>query len=289
MRWLACLLVACSSPSPPAVEHAPTYDHDRDAIPIVDSHVHLAYYPVAEQLAEHHVRAVVDLAAPESAMSTRYPIQVIQSGPMLTRPGGYPLDAWGADGYGIGCDSIECVESTIDRLAKEGAGVIKIALDDDGLPPRLALAASLRAHKLGLKVVVHALSDAGVSVAAGILADILAHTPTEPLSDETIDSWKHVNCGRTCAVITTLAAFGGSPTAIDNLRRLRAAGFTVLYGTDLGNLRVDGPSAEEMALMRRAGMTEGQVIDAMTTVPWHFWGFDARGPIPGRPAVEPTR
>lgn len=287
MRWLPCLVVACSTPPAPSTQHAPPYDHDRDSIPIVDSHVHLAFYPVAEQLAAHKVRAAVDLASPESALSTKYPIQVIQSGPMLTHPGGYPLDAWGADGYGIGCDSIECVESTIDRLAKEGAGVIKIALDDDGLSPKLAVAATQRAHKLGLKVAVHALSDAGVRVAGTMLADILAHTPIEPLSDETIDRWKHVVCGRSCAVITTLAAFGGSPTAIDNLRRLRAAGFTVLYGTDLGNLRVDGPSTEEMALMRKAGMTDDEVIEAMTTVPWHFWGFDARGPIPGRPAIDP--
>ena len=47
------------------------------------------------------------------------------------------------------------------------------------------------------------------------------------------------------AVVSTLAAFGGSPAAVDNLRRLHAAGATVLYGTDLGNTRDAGPSAEE--------------------------------------------
>ena len=54
-------------------------------------------------------------------------------------------------------------------------------------------------------------------------------------------------------MISTLAAFGGSDAAIENLRQLRAAGVTVLYGTDLGNQRDAGPSADELALLRRAG------------------------------------
>src|ERR1700760_3589849 len=62
-----------------------------------------------------------------------------------------------------------------------------------------------------------------------------------------------VAAGRGRAVISTLAAFGGSPAAVDNLRRLRAAGATVLYGTDLGNLDVAGPSEPEIALPARAG------------------------------------
>src|ERR1043165_5773859 len=57
------LLVACSSPPAPAPATAPAdptgpfYDPARDAIPVVDSHVHLAFYPVADQLASHGVRA----------------------------------------------------------------------------------------------------------------------------------------------------------------------------------------------------------------------------------------
>ncbi|HTL34267.1 MAG TPA: hypothetical protein VL326_14155, partial [Kofleriaceae bacterium] len=208
--------------------------------------------------------------APEKALGTKYPIQVIQAGPMLTRPNGYPLDAWGSDGYGVGCDSWMSVSKTIKRLKREGAGVIKIALDDDGLDPGLLEGAVLTAHGLGMKVVVHAVSDESAFQAGKAGADVLAHTPLEPLTARTIQVWM----GR--AVISTLAAFGGSPVAIENLRKLRASGVTVLYGTDLGNLRVDGPSGEEMELMKSAGMTDDDVQNAMTTVPWHFWGFDTR-------------
>ena len=80
MRWLVLLVVACSAPT-----SSPANQTQRDSVPIVDSHVHLAYYAVADQLAAHGVRAVVDLAAPERALGAKYPIKVIQSGPMLTR------------------------------------------------------------------------------------------------------------------------------------------------------------------------------------------------------------
>jgi imidazolonepropionase-like amidohydrolase len=118
-----------------------------------------------------------------------------------------------------------------------------------------------------MKVAVHALSAASAELAGRSGADILAHTPLEPLPASTVQLWGHR------AVITTLAAFGGSRAAIDNLRALRAAGATVLYGTDLGNLHDAGPSAREMALMKQAGMDDAAVADAMTTVPLRYWGF----------------
>src|SRR5258706_14847701 len=76
MRWLLCLaLVACSSSSAPApsicVPITPFKDSPPQTIPIVDSHVHLAFYPVADQLAKHGVLAAVDLASPESALGTK--------------------------------------------------------------------------------------------------------------------------------------------------------------------------------------------------------------------------
>ena len=242
MRWLACLLAcllaACSAPTstgptstPPTNESAPK----RDKVPIVDSHVHLAYYPVASQLVVNGIDAVVDLAAPESALDTKYPLPVIQSGPMLTRPNGYPLDSWGADGYGIGCADLACIDAAITRLQSRGARVIKIALDAGGLDWKLATHATRVAHAAQLKVVVHALSDASARRAAEMDADVLAHTPLEPLSVETIVAWRTASERRPRAVISTLAAFSGSEAALSNLSRLRDAGMIVLYGTDLGN------------------------------------------------------
>ncbi len=236
-------------------------------LPITDSHVHLVYWPVADRLASSGVAAAVDLAAPESTLGTASPIAVLSAGPMLTHDHGYPLDSWGSAGYGIGCADAACVTQTIDRLAEKGVRVIKLALDDDGLDPALAPVAVTAAHAKGLKVAVHALSDAGAALGARAGADLLAHTPVEALHDDTIRAWR----GR--AVISTLAAFGGGAAAIENLRKLRAAGATVLYGTDLGNLRDAGPSAAEIRLLARAGLDDAAITAAMTTTPATYWGL----------------
>ncbi len=234
--------------------------------PIVDSHVHVTYWPVADKLATSGIATVVDLAAPESAFATRFPIRVITAGPMLTRPDGYPLDSWGADGYGIACSDAACVTTTIDRMASKGARIVKLALGDNGLDPALVPAAIAHAHEKKMKIAVHALDDASARLAGTAGADLLAHTPAEPLTEATVAAWK----GK--AVISTLAAFH-APDAPDNLRKLRAAGCTVLYGTDLGNLRDAGPSSEEIALLRRAGLDDAAITAAMTTTPAAFWGL----------------
>jgi hypothetical protein len=233
--------------------------------PVVDSHVHLTYWPVADLLAKAGIAAAVDLAAPAVRSDVR--LRVISSGPMLTSPGGYPLDSWGADGYGIGCADAACVTAAVDRLARQGAGVIKLALDEDGLDPALVGAAVAAAHARRLRVAVHALTDRSARLAGEAGVDLLAHTPVEPLRPETIAAWR----GR--AVISTLAAFGGGPAAVANLRALRAAGATVLYGTDLGNLRDAGPSAAELALLRAAGLDDAAIAEAMTTAPARYWSL----------------
>lgn len=186
---------------------------------------------------------------------------------MLTSPGGYPLDSWGEAGYGIGCADEAAVKAAVERLAKRGAQVIKIAGDWGGLDFSLFETAVVAAHEHQLKVVVHALGDRSALLAAEAGVDVLAHTPVEPLADETVEAWR----GR--AVISTLSAFGGEPSAVRNLRRLRAAGVTVLYGTDLGNTRDVGISEEEVRLLREVGLDDEEISQAMTTAPAKVWGL----------------
>jgi imidazolonepropionase-like amidohydrolase len=235
---------------------------------VIDAHVHLAYWPVAEDVARHGVAAVVDLAAPLRTLDELRgsALRVIASGPMLTRPDGYPLDAWGSDGYGIGCADADAVRAAIAELAGRGARVVKLAITDDGLDPALVPVAVAAAHERKLLVAVHALGDREARLAADAGVDVLAHTPIEHLADDTVAAWR----GR--AVISTLAAFGGSDTAVDNLRRLRAAGATILYGTDLGNERDAGPSEPELELLGKAGLDGAAIVDAMTAAPVRVFG-----------------
>ncbi|HTJ45045.1 MAG TPA: amidohydrolase family protein [Kofleriaceae bacterium] len=242
---------------------------------MIDAHVHLAFWPVAKDVARHGVVAAVDLAAPLRALDDLRdaPLRIVFSGPMLTKPDGYPLDSWGSDGYGIGCADAASVRATIDDLARRGARVIKVAVADDGLDPSLVAIAVQAAHARHLIVAAHALRERDARIAADAGVDVLAHTPTERLGDDTIAAWR----GR--VVISTLAAFGGGDAAVDNLRRLRAAGVTVIYGTDLGNERDAGPSEPEIELLQQAGLDGAAILDAMTATPARVFGLAGLGTL----------
>lgn len=244
----------------------------------VDSHVHLAYHPVHAALAAGGVAAAVDLAAPLASLDAPSgPLRVLSAGPMITAPGGYPTQSWGYDGYGLECEGSECA-AAVDRLAARGVRVIKVPLTGERQLDDATLAAVVeRAHGHGLKVAVHALTEDAARRAALAGADVLAHTPTEPLSDETLARWAER------AVISTLGAFGGASR--ENLARLHAAGATVLYGTDLGNTRDARIDPREIAALREVGLDGAAILAAGTRAPAAFWGMDDLGALePGRAA-----
>ncbi len=241
----------------------------------VDSHVHLAYLPEATAMADGGVAAAVDLAAP-IAFLAHLPDRprVLAAGPMITAVGGYPTESWGRDGYGLECKDADAVRAAVRQVAKAGAKLIKVPVTSDpGLDDASLLAAVEEAHGLGLKVAAHALSDDEAARAARAGVDVLAHTPVAPLSKETVALWSR----RT--VISTLRAFGGSKTAVANLRALHDAGARVLYGTDFGNTTVPGIDGEELELLRAAGLDGAAILAAGTSAPAAFWGLDGFGRI----------
>jgi hypothetical protein len=84
---------------------------------VIDSHVHVAYYPAQAALAAGGVAAAVDLAAPFDALDADYsPLEVAFAGPMLTAPSGYPTRSWGSQGYGLEIGTPEAARSAVDRL-----------------------------------------------------------------------------------------------------------------------------------------------------------------------------
>jgi imidazolonepropionase-like amidohydrolase len=248
----------------------------------IDSHVHLSYLPGGRRLLDGGVAAVVDLAAPLTALREREAppeLVVLASGPMITARAGYPTRDWGEDGFGLEVEGVTAAVQAVETLATAGAKVIKVPVTDGPtLPPATLRAIVQAAHARGLKVAAHALFDRHARAAADAGADLLAHAPVEPLQAGTVEAW----AGR--AVISTLSAFGGA--AGENLARLRAAGATVLYGTDLGNTQVPAISSEEIALLMAAGLDGSAIVAAMTTTPAQYWGLDrAETPGPGVLAV----
>jgi Amidohydrolase family len=276
---LLLLLAACRTAGPGEAAAPATVD-GVVAASVIDSHVHLAYWPVAEQLADAGIAAVVDLGAPLASLGGPAPLTVVSAGPMLTRPGGYPIDAWDPGGFGRGCADAACVDAAITEAADRGAKVIKLVTGAGGLAPPLAARAVAVAHARGLRVAAHALDDEAAAAAAAAGCDLLAHTPVAPLADATVQAWAQG------AVISTLAAFGGSPSTVDNLRRLRAAGTTVLYGTDLGNTRTAGVDGDELGLLAAAGLDGRAIVLAMTTAPARYWRLPELGQATVGPAAS---
>ena len=254
----------------------------------IDSHVHLAYAFSAQQLAAGGIGAAVDLAAPLSFLNSDLnPMEVIFAGPMITAVGGYPTKSWGSDGYGLEISGVSEARKAVEQLYAAGARVIKMPLGDATGAGALSMAKNPsmltdeelkavveRAHSLGMRVATHALNDRDVLRAAAADVDVLAHTPTERLSDEAIAAWS----GR--AVISTLAAFAKLATPAENVRRLREGGATVLYGTDMGYTTFTGINPVEVELLAKAGLDAQAIIAAGTTVPAAYWGFgDGHGAL----------
>jgi imidazolonepropionase-like amidohydrolase len=241
----------------------------------VDSHVHLAYDPVGDDLLASGIVAVLDLGAPLSALKTNHgSLRVQNSGPMITAPRGYPTTSWGQDGYGLEVGSPAAGAAAVQTLFLAGAQVIKVPLTGaPTLDDATVKAVVLAAHGHKLKVYAHALEEANASRAAADGVDVLAHTPTEALSEATLDAWK------TRTVISTLSAFGGGAAAVKNLRDLRERGARVLYGTDLGNTRDTNIQAAEIDLLVAAGFDGASIVRAGTSVPAEFLGLTELGSL----------
>lgn len=137
------------------------------------------------------------------------------AGPLVTSPGGYPLDwlpwLYRKLGVAIGCASEKEGRRVVSILAAKGVDHIKIAIMHEsyaGRPiPRLresvARAMVAEAHALGLRVFAHAhtVSDYKVALQAGV--DALMHSSFEPLNREMLSRL----AGSSAVVCPTLWVF----------------------------------------------------------------------------------
>jgi imidazolonepropionase-like amidohydrolase len=220
---------------------------------LIDAHVHLAVAGdpaiVSREQARRGVAAVLDLGAPERVLPLLHPpLSIRFSGPLLTAPGGYPTRSWGTKGEGLELRTAAQAREAVRRLAQKGARFVKLAFDPRFplLAPEVASAAADEAHRLGLLVAAHALDAGSVRLALDAGADVLAHTPRDPLPADLLARMK----GRW--VISTLRAFS---VPAERLRALHAEGARVAYGTDLGNENTaPGIDAGELELLASSGV-----------------------------------
>jgi imidazolonepropionase-like amidohydrolase len=143
--------------------------------------------------------AIIDsLRRRVSARPTAGP-QIRGAGPVLTAPGGYPLD-WMPRlfvklGLALPCADERAAGRAVARVASSGMDFVKLAImhrsyADRPLPAisePVARAVVEQAHKSGMRVLAHAhsVADYRVALAAGV--DALMHSSFEPLDEETVN------------------------------------------------------------------------------------------------------
>ncbi|HJR45366.1 MAG TPA: amidohydrolase family protein [Actinomycetota bacterium] len=258
----------------------------------IDAHVHIGFYDPAEVVAGG-VTTVRDLGWPPDEIfplveRSREPAfdgpRIVAAGPMITAPGGYPLNAaWAPPGTGLAVASSEEARSAVTAVADRGASIVKIALNPPvgptlsrGLVREIVSAA----HERDLEVTGHisGLEQLNKAIEAGV--DELAHMlmSTESIPDETVEAMVQAEM----TVVPTLSVRTGHDrdVAVDNLRRFIAAGGQVVYGTDLGN---EGPQpgidATEVDAMAAAGMTGLDIVRAATVDAARLLGLTDTGTV----------
>ena len=213
---------------------------------------------------------------------------------MFGRGEAVPPAAWGS----LGFIPLERFQMTSVATEDEAVAGSKSLLDRgvDGLKfyaatpgvgsrvvPENAMAAGVKeAHSRGKVVFAHPSTAPALlaSVRAGV--DVISHTTPQsgPWDAATIARMRQANV----AVIPTLKLWNYElrheraslqdrfvDTAVDQLRAWNAAGGVVLFGTDVGYMS-EYDTADEFALMSRAGMTTRQILASLTTAPAERFG-----------------
>lgn len=261
-------------PLPPGVQPEPV-----TMLPgLVDRHVHLGLVDLAD-LADSPVVEVHDLGwEPEAALGWRaHPpngVRVAVAGPFHTAPGGYPSGrSWAPEAAIRAVDSPSAARLAVEDAVAAGYDLVKVALHADmalldGETLRALVGA---AHDAGLPVGVHA-EGAGQAVRAiDVGADLLVHAPwSEVLSEELLSR------GRSMTWCSTLAIHdaAGRQRAAENVRRFRAVGGRVVYGTDAGNGPAPaGVNPAEILALGEAGLVGDELLTALT-------GTTGKGAVP---------
>jgi imidazolonepropionase-like amidohydrolase len=154
------------------------------------------------------------------------------------------------------------------------------------MPVEVVRAAAREAHAQKKLLFAHPSNRQGIEAALEGGADILVHTAPEsgPWDSALVARMK----ARNVALIPTLklwryetrrarasAVRGFIQAGIDQLRSYSRAGGPILFGTDVGYM-ADYDPADELTMMREAGMSFPEILASMTTAPAGRFGQAGR-------------
>ena len=264
----------------------------------IELHGHLAFQQVPPSvILAHGVTTLRDVGGPLLAPSGGHgQLRLLTAGPILTVPGGYPLNVFAhhhaetghahqhldANPLAIGLETADQARQVVRELIAGGAAVIKVALEPGGEPgapwtsavhsaegrqwPIMSLellqAITAEAHQQGKLVSAHLSEDQGVNLALQGGVDEWAHMPCLAISDELLKRAveQHVS------VVATLDTLSHCPGIVSNARRLSELGAEILYGAELAHPDIPwGIDSQELKLlMQLTGKTAIQALQAAT-------------------------
>jgi|APCry1669189070_1035195.scaffolds.fasta_scaffold00235_10 imidazolonepropionase-like amidohydrolase len=264
---------------------------------LINAHVHYAYDVARlKTWAYAGVTTVREMGVivPGESLDKRYMLRDnSRIDPYLARIVAVSLIVSPPKGYGYLYEtSPEDARKVALKAIGEGAELIKLVFADYRIPfehwPLLPLedakALVQAAHERGLLTAVHIHQAKYVSMALDAGVDQIAHMPADDsVPDDVIQRavaakvmWTptlemYSVFGRTVlgrVFGADAASQGAAKGAIDNLRRVVAAGGEIALGTDYGGTPStfqDGLPIHEMELMQQAGMTPMQILVAATS------------------------
>lgn len=262
---------------------------------LIELHAHLTYRHVpADIVLSHGITTLRDVGGPlHKSYGGEGSLRILTSGPILTAPGGYPIPLLGEKDIAIPIASEQIARDTVQRLAKGGAVIIKIALEPGGepgapwsnsfhshhhehavhtdasqmlpwplLPVGIVKTIVSEAHRLGLKVTAHLGEQRGAEIALQAGVDEWAHVPCavipEPLLKQAVA--QHVK------IVTTTDTLDKCLGIVPNAKALAAAGAEFFYGAEIAHPDIPwGIDAQELLnLTQLAGMSPVQALQTAT-------------------------
>jgi len=243
----------------------------------IELHAHLNYRHVsADTVLAHGITTLRDVGGPvHPPMGGDGHLRVLTAGSIITAANGYPIPSMGATNLAIAVNTEEEARTVVRQLVKDGAVVIKIALEvghEEGAPwstghgheahakhqpahnkPSLPLlplaivkAIVSEAHALNRKVTAHFGEEQGATLAIHGGVDEWAHIPCEAISETLLKQ----AVDQQVAIVGTFDTLSKCTGIAHNANVLSGLGAKFLYGAEIAHPDIPwGIDAHELMLM----------------------------------------
>jgi imidazolonepropionase-like amidohydrolase len=269
---------------------------------LIDTHVHLGSPEALTAATRAGITTVVDLGTHpdeliEAQRARSGAPSILSAGSAASAPGSTQISMMGFPAESGVHDPADA-SRYLDWRVRHGADLIKIIVEDPAATDVPALdiatltALASGAHERGLLTVAHVVTAAAFDRALGAGVDVLTHAPLDrPLADSTIRRMAEQGAvaSPTLVMMQVMAEVHGGEqaeamfgNALESVRAMHAAGIPIVVGTDANETPfapvAHGPSAhDEIALLRRAGLTTEEVLRAATSGAADAFGLGDRG------------